>query len=295
MGKYFEGVYSAIFSVYDENMRVKADTVASLVDYQLKGGAKGFYVCGNTGECSVLPNKTRIEMLDAVVKANGGRGQIMAHIGATHFDDVMELIEDANGRDIDAISSLPPALKKYYNADEIFEYYKRIAKESRHPLYAYITPDLGTDPLAFARKLSTVDNIQGIKLTIPDYYTFGNIMEEFKGKLNVLNGPDETLVCGLSVGADGAIGTTYNILPKLGVKIYESFKAGDMKTALEYQHKLNSFIKIPLGKNLSYWKAALGFLGFDMGYTVFPCKMPTECELAEMKKALEKINFFDLV
>lgn len=291
--KFFEGVYSAIFSVYDENLNVKTETVEKLVDYQLSHGVRGFYVCGNTGECTVLPVKTRIQMLDTVVKANKGRGQIMAHIGAAHLDQVKVLLEDANNRDIDAVSSLPPTLTKYYSADEILEYYKWLAKESRHPVYAYITNVLNADPTSFAEKLSQIDNIQGIKLTIPDYFAFANLMDKYKGKMNILNGPDETLICGLSVGVDGAIGTTYNIYPKAGVKIYESFKKGDMKAALEWQNKLNALIRIPLGNNYSYWKAIMTHMGFDMGYTVFPCIMPDEKRMSELKEKLDAIGFLE--
>ena len=47
----------------DMNLNVKKDTVKKLVDYNLNNWLKGFYVCGNTGECVVLPSKTRIELL----------------------------------------------------------------------------------------------------------------------------------------------------------------------------------------------------------------------------------------
>ncbi len=116
--KLFTGIYSALFSVYDENMNVKKDTVAKMVDYQLAGGVRGFYVGGNTGECTVLPNKTRKQMLDTVTEANEGRGRIMAHIGAGHFDDVMDLLDHANSKKIDAIASLPPSLQGYYGHQE---------------------------------------------------------------------------------------------------------------------------------------------------------------------------------
>lgn len=293
---YYEGIYSAIFSVYDEDMHVKKEAVRKLVDYQLENGINGFYVGGNTGECSVLPASTRKEMLETVVEVNRGRGRIMAHIGATHFDQAKELVEHANNQEIDAVASLPPALSKYYLTDEIVEYYKWLAKASKYPVYAYITPVLNGDPVAFADKLAAIDNIQGIKLTIPDYYAFGQIMAKYKGKLNVLNGPDETMICGLAVGVDGAIGTTYNILPKLAVSIYDSFMAGDICGAREKQNKLNAMIKIGMKYgNIAYWKAMLTLLGFDMGYTVFPRKMPQADDLKILKAELEEIGFFDLV
>lgn len=288
--KLFKGIYSAIFSVYDQNMKIKTETVEKIVDYQLKNGLKGFYVCGNTGECSVLPASTRMEMLESVVKANGGRGQIIAHIGATHFEDAKRLLEHACTQKIDAVASLPPSLTKYYAADEIFEYYKWLAANSRYPVYAYITPVLNCDPVVFAQKLATLDNIAGIKLTISDYYAFGNIVAATGDKLNILNGPDETMICGLSLGADGAIGTSYNYMPATAVAIYENFKNGDIAAAREYQRRLNKYIGVNFGKSIAVWKAGMTVLGFDMGYTVFPCIMPDKNDIAAIKAQLEKIG-----
>ena len=298
MEKAFTGVHSAIFSVYDENMNVKKETVARMVEEQLAGGMKGFYVGGNTGECTVLPAKTRKQMLETVVDVNGGRGQIMAHIGAGHFDEVMDLLEHANGQKIDAIASLPPSLSGYYGHQDTIFYYKALAKASKYPVYAYVTPVTlqHSDLYSFAKELSEIDNIAGLKITIPDYFRFALVNQIDGGRLNNLNGPDEMLLCGLSVGADGGIGTTYNIVPKLPAKIYDSFQKGDMKTALEYQNKLNAFIKVMLGfvrgRGLGYWKAALTLLGYDMGYTVFPATPVSEKDLEELKEKLMEINFF---
>lgn len=293
MAREFTGVHSAIFSIYDEEMQVKKGAVAKLVDYQLTNGVKGFYVGGNTGECSVLPAETRKQMLEAVVESNAGRGQIMAHIGATHFNETKALVEHANAQKIDAIASLPPALHKYYSTAEIIEYYKWLAKESKYPVYAYITPVLNGDPVAFAEELAKMDNVQGIKLTISDYFRFAQIVDSYKDRMNILNGPDETMICGLAVGADGAIGTTYNILPKLATGIYDSFTSGDISVAREKQNKLNAMIKT--GLKFGNFKCMLALLGFDIGYTVFPRKMPNEQDLCALKSELEAINFFDLV
>ena len=62
----FTGVYSAIFSIYDENLNVKFDAVQKLVDYQLAGGVKGFYVCGSTGEAFLLSTEERKHIMEVV-------------------------------------------------------------------------------------------------------------------------------------------------------------------------------------------------------------------------------------
>lgn len=296
--KLFTGIHSALFSIYDEKMDVKRDTVAKLVDYQLAGGVSGFYVGGNTGECTVLPNKTRKQMLETVAEANAGRGRIMAHIGAGHFDDVMDLLEHANWQRIDAVASLPPSLQSYYDHQETIAYYRCLAKASKHPVYAYVTPISlqHSDLLAFAWELSRIEGIAGIKVTIPDYYRFALINRIDGGRLNNLNGPDEMLLCGLSVGADGAIGTTYNVIPKIAVKVYENYRRGDMKTALLYQNRLNDFVRVLMPYNgTEYWKAPLAWLGFDVGYTVFPTQPIPPQAMEKLKAELEEIGFFDMV
>lgn len=295
MEKLFTGIHSAIFSVYDEKMNVLTDTVARMVEDQLSAGVRGFYVGGNTGECTVLPAKTRKQMLESVVESNCGRGKIMAHIGAGHFDEVMDLLEHANSQKIDAIASLPPALSSYYGHRETIEYYRALAKASKYPVYAYVTPVTmqHSELYSFAKELSEIDNVAGLKITIPDYYRFARVNQIDGGRLNTLNGPDEMLLSSLVIGADGAIGTTYNIVPKLAVGVYDSFRSGDLKAALESQNKLNEFINVMLGGNMAAWKAALTLLGYDMGYTVFPAKMPTVADISELRNKLTAIGFFD--
>ena len=299
MKKAFTGIHSAIFSVYDEQMNVKKETVARMVEGQLADGVRGFYVGGNTGECTVLPAKTRKQMLETVVEVNDGRGKIMAHIGAGHFDEVMDLLEHANTQKIDAIASLPPSLCSYYNHKDTVAYYKALAKNSKFPVYAYVTPVTmqHSELYSFAKELSQIENIAGLKITIPDYFKFALVNQIDGGRLNTLNGPDEMMLSSLVVGADGAIGTTYNIIPKVAVKIFDSFQKGDLKTALEYQNKLNTFIQTMLsfvnGRGVGYWKAGLSLLGYDMGYTVFPATPVSEEDLQTLKEKLTAIRFFE--
>lgn len=283
----FEGIYSASFSIYDENLNVIKDSVEKLTKHNIKKGIKGFYVGGNTGECTVLPNRTRKQMLEAVKASCSEKEQIIAHVGAGHLDDVEDLIKHADGVGVDAVSSLPPSLTAYYKENEIIEYYKYIASLTKTPVIAYVTPVLTCDPVWFAQQIMQIDNVIGIKLTIPNYYIFEKIKLVNDGNINLLNGPDECMLPGLAVGADGAIGTTYNFAPEFACGIYDSFKSGDYKTALEYQHKLNRVIDILAGKSMAYWKIGLNVLGIDSGHTVMLAHMPTDGEVKDITAKLE--------
>ena len=101
------------------------------------------------------------------------------------------------------------------------------------------------------------------------------------------------MLSSLVIGADVAIGPTYNFVPQIAVHIYDSFHKGDLKTALAYQNQLNEFISVMLGGNMARWKAALTLLGFDMGYTVFPATPVSENDLKDLKEKLTAIGFFE--
>ncbi len=287
----FKGVYSAIFSIYDENMKVKKASIEKLMKYNLDNGLLGFYVGGGTGECTVLPNRVRKEMLETVKENAGKDVKIITHVGAGHFEDTMELVEHSNAVGVDAISSLPPALTAYYSPQETIEYYRILAEKSNSPVLAYVNPILKCDIMWFAEEIMKIDNILGMKMTIPDYFLFSNLRAKFGEKLNLLNGPDETLMAGLSFGADGGIGLTYNIMPMYAAGIYDCFQKRDWDGAMAIQMKMNRVIEALLGGNMARWKVAMELMGFDMGYTVAPAHLPTKEEKEEIAKKLAETDF----
>lgn len=288
----FDGIYSALYSVYDQDMNVKKDTVHGLMNYQRERGLAGFYVGGNSGECTILPNKTRMQMLEAVME-NKKDSKIIAHIGAGHFDDTVELVQHADKCGVDAIASLPPSLTSYYKNDEVVEYYRRLAAMTDKPVIAYITGVFKGDVVDFAQKLMAIDNCVGLKLSIPDYFSFEKL-RAFNGEMNLLNGPDETLLAGLAMGANGAIGTSYNILPEVAVKAYNEFRAGNVAEAFKAQKKLNHVIDFALGgSGLQYWKAYMEVFGFDMGYTAFPAKPVTPEQMKDIEENLRQVELMD--
>lgn len=284
----FKGIYSATFSIYDEQMNVKKDSVARLIDHNERYGVSGFYVGGNTGECTVLPNKTRKQMLECVKESAKPESKIIAHVGAGHYDDVLDLIDHANEIGVDAIASLPPSLTSYYKANEIVEYYRLIAARSKSPVLAYVTPVLNCDLVEFAKSIMSIENTVGLKVSIANYYAFEQLKNVQNGNINILNGPDECMLSGLAMGADGAIGTNYNFIPKTACDIYNSFMAGNMKEALEHQHHLNRVVDVMLGNNIATWKCLLELIDIDPGYTVAPAAMPDAKRKAEIFSRLEE-------
>jgi len=263
-----KGVYSALFTIYDEQLNIKKDAVHKLMRYHQENGLRGFYVGGNSGEAMVLPVKTRMDMLETVMEEKKD-STVIAHIGAATMQDVTALVQHADQCGVDVISSQIPVNMPPYNDDEIIEYYRCLSKMTDKPLLAYVNGLIKGNVYDVASQIMGIPNMVGVKMTIPNYYFF----EQLKTKMPemvLLNGPDESLLAGLVMGADGGIGTSYNILPGTVADIYNSFVKGDTEKALAAQKKLNHLIASVAGMNIGHWKAFLEIMGFDMGHTVAP-------------------------
>ena len=137
-------------------------------------------------------------------------------------------------------------------------------------------------------------NVIGVKFTIRDYFEMRKTKEVNGGDINLINGPDETLLCGLVMGADGGIGTTYNIMPEWYVGLYDAFVRGDWHTAQEYQYRCNR-VTDALSRHSRHGaipatKAALCLKGYDVGSAVFPSREFDRERLAALKKELSELG-----
>ena len=91
------------------------------------------------------------------------------------------------------------------------------------------------------------------------------------------------LLMGLSAGADGGIGTTYNFMPRLIKQIYTSFRAGDITAAQKAQTEAVRIISVLLQyKIIPAMKIVLQAQGYDVGNATFPMKRYSPDQQAEL-------------
>lgn len=288
----FQGVMSALVSCIDENENVKEDSMRRLMNWHLKEGFSGFYLTGGTGEGPLLQKETRKRIVEIARDEAGDRCHLIAHVGAIDLKTAVELAKHAGEVGMDAISSVPPFFVHYGEA-QIADYYKALSDASGLPILMYASPLAGVNiTWDMVDRLMEIPNMIGLKWTNYDYFTMHRIKALRGGNINVINGPDECLLCGLSMGADGGIGATYNLMPKLFTRIYNSFKSGNLADAQEAQFKANRLIEVLIKFGVVVGiKDALEMLGFDCGYQVYPQKRFTAEEQAAFRQALKDINY----
>jgi len=197
-----KGILPALITPFYDNGKVKVDTVRQLVDWHLSEGVNGFYICGSTGEGPALRISTRMEMAEAVVESVKGRGIVIDHIGAPNIWDAIELTEHATKTGVDIISSLAPTYSFKYTEQELVDYYRRIAGHTNLPVLVYATQAMGIANFSgLMARLMEIPNVIGVKFSIRDYFEMRKTKEVNGGNINLINGPDETLLCGLVTGA----------------------------------------------------------------------------------------------
>ena len=286
----FKGLFSALLTPFNEDGSINFDSLGKLVEFNLQNGIDGFCVGGSTGEGLLLSPEERMQVFECVKKANKGRATLIAHVGTICTLDAIKMAKKAEELEYDAISAVAPY---YYGftLDAVLGYYNDIVNSTSLPMIIYNFPNSGGFSLTkeIANKLFENEKFIGIKHTSGDMFTL-NQFKTLDREIVVYNGFDETLLAGLSMGADGAIGSTYNFMGKKFKKIMNCFNSGEIETAKALQNEANEIIceMIKYGVFQSE-KAILTEMGIDMGQ----CRPPflpisDECR-ASMKKIAHKI------
>ena len=288
-----KGIMPALVTpLSNDRTTINVSALRKLISYHKSQGADGFYVAGATGEGLVLSMDTKKKLIEESVNEIGEDKLKIFHIADMNFENTKILAKYAQDAGADAISAIPP-IYFGYDADDIYNYYKEIAAQVNIPLMLYYTPSANTirDTSLFLR-LAEIDNITSIKWTVKDYYKLIELLSQANGKLNIINGPDEMLLCGLSAGCSGGIGTTYNVMLPLYKKIYELYNKGDMKGALEVQKEADKFISVMLRYSLiPAVKAILEEMGFDVGPASAPMKLYGADEKKQIINAMKNAGF----
>lgn len=286
----FSGVMPALVSPLDANENINIPVLKQLLNDLLAKGADGFYLCGATGEGIAIDPEQRMLLAEEAIKTVGGRKPCIVQVASGNFEDAIRLAKHAEKVGAAAISATPPMFFSY-DKDDVYNYYKKLADAVSIPMMIYYNPAAGFYINAdIAAKMFEIDNVTAIKWTSSDYYQMMRLKDITNGEMNIINGPDEMLLMGLSAGADGGIGTTYNFMFDIIRGIYDNFVKGDLEAAREYQTRAIRIISVLLNyKIIPAAKVVLEAQGYAVGDATFPMKRYSNEEkaviVAQMRKA----------
>lgn len=240
----YQGIIPAFYACYDSEGNISPERVEALTKHLISKGVKGVYVGGSSGECIYQSVAERKLLLEHVMKAAEGKLTVIAHVACNNTADSKELAAHAESLGVDAIASIPPI---YFHLPEyaIAEYWNDISSAAPNTDFViYNIPQLAGVALTMPlfkemKKNPRVVAVKNSSMPVQDIQMFK--MEGGKDFV-VFNGPDEQLVSGLAMGADGGIGGTYGVMPELYLKIKELVEAGKMAEALDVQNAADAII-----------------------------------------------------
>ena len=281
-------LYSALLTSFNADGTVNEKGTREIVRHNIDvNHADGLYVGGSTGENFMLQTATKKRIFEIVKDESGDDVDLIAQVGSIDLQEAKELanyvVNDLGYKTISAVTPF------YYNFSfpEIKYYYDEIVKDVDANLIVYSIPALTGVSLSLDNFAKLFENpkIIGVKYTNADFFLLERLRNRFPDK-KILFGTDEMLLPALSLGVDGAIGSTYNVNAARAKAEIEAFEAGNMQKALDIQHETNDLISAILGNGLYQTiKLLLQDMGVEAGYTKEPMHKPTP----EMKTTASEI------
>ena len=292
------GLNAAVFTPMHEDGSLNLDQVGPIVDRLAADGISGIYVCGSTGEGPLLSTAERRSVAAAYVEAASGRLPAVVHVGHASLSEAKDLARHARQVGADAVSAVAPWYFKPSSVANLVDCLAEIASAAGDlPFYYYHIPHItgvSINPVALLREAAQrLPTFHGIKYTAPMVDELQEMLELDDGRFDVLFGRDEMLLSGLTAGAKGAIGSTYNLAAPLYVKLVGAFERGDLAEARRLQSLSIAAIRVLLGYGPPAFKALMNLIGPDCGPMRLPLVTLAPDKRESLRRELDAINFFD--
>ena len=281
------GLYVASITPFKQDGSFNPNSLEMLTKRHLSQGAAGFFAGGSSGECFLLSESERIAVFETAC-AFKNETNIIAHVGAISTEESIRYDKAAKSFGAQFISATPPF---YYgfSSTQIAQYFYDISAAVDMPIMVYNFPtntgksfDLSHPNI---RSLFCSDAVWGIKHTNLDLFQFERI-RALNPKLIMLNGYDETMSAGLALGADGSVGSSFNVLLPHFIQIYDACKAGDKEKAMELQTKANNIMETMYSVGLV---AALKYILVSQGINAGEPRKPFSPLTQEQKKLVDDV------
>jgi N-acetylneuraminate lyase len=285
-----KGIIPALVTPFDENENFDESRMRRIVEYLIEKKVDGLYLTGSTGEGFFLSADERKKVVEVVSDQVNGRIPLLVHVGAIGTKLSINYARHAEEVGVDAISSVPPFYYKY-DDDSLIRYYREITESTSLPMIVYNIALAGLMDFNLMKRFAEIPGVRGVKYTGLAHFDIMRMKEEIGQDFVVYSGCDEMSVSGLTFGADGLIGSFYNLMPEIFIKINQAVKENDLFRAKEFQRQANAVILYATRRNyVGIMKRLMSLVDADGGYCRSPFYNFTSAEEDEIKKDLAEIR-----
>lgn len=240
--------------------------------FQMENGTNALIVCGTTGEASTMSAKEQAEAIRMVVESANGCVPVIAGVGGNDTARVITACRAAKEIGADGVLAVTPYYNKTTQAG-LVAHFTAVADASELPVILYNVPSrtgLNLQPDT-AGRLSTHENIAGIKEASGDIAQIAEIIRRCGPRLPLYSGNDENTLPVLALGGVGVISVAANVAPRQMHRLCQRFFEGSLREAQDIQLALLPLIAALFCETSpSPVKTAMAMQGHDVGKVRMP-------------------------
>lgn len=283
-----DGFFVALVSPFDADNRLNERALESIIERTVAQGASGMLLGGSSGECFLMRHEERLRTFEVAAQFRG-KTRLMASCAAIGTDEAIDFARRAEALGFDALVSTAPYYFKFGMAN-IARYFRDIREAVDLPLFLYNFPGNTGVEIDFAhpdiRAIMTDGTIAGVKQTSLNLHQIERLKDMNEGLL-IYGGYDEIYLGARILGADGAIGSTFNFTLPLFTQIEAAFASRDLEAARALQTRANNIMQALVENSLfPSIKHILCVQGIDAGVCRRPFPQLTPAQKAYVEKVV---------
>jgi len=295
------GLIAAPFTPMKPDGAINPKMIPAYAAKLKKDRLNGVFICGTTGEGMLMTTDERKTIAEVWIREQTDDFKVIVHVGTTSSKQSNELAAHAQTAGAYAIGCMGPVFLKPARIEELVEFCAEVANGAPGlPFYYYHIPSVSGINLSMSKFIelaaTKIPNLAGVKFTDNNFMEMQQCLQLDNGKWDILHGFDETLLAGLSLGAEGAVGSTFNFMAPLYNEIIKDFESGNIVEARKKQIKsvkiinvLNSYRgAIVAGKRL------MKTVGIDCGNFRLPAAKFNENEYENFINDLKNAGFSEI-
>jgi 5-dehydro-4-deoxyglucarate dehydratase len=287
-----DGLLSFPVTDFDAQGNFNAASFAERVEWFVSHDVSSVFVAGGTGEFFSLSADEYKQIIDISVKTVAGRVPVISSVGRS-IPEAIAFAKMAEAAGVDALLLFPPYLTECPQ-DGVYEYAKTIISNTSLPVIYYNRGN-GVLSATYVQQLAAdCPNLIGLKDGTGNMQDLNDIIKTVGNRLSYIGGvPTAEIIAEayLSIGVNTYSSAAFNFVPELANKFYKSLRSGDTAEV----NRITKEFYIPLvrlrgkknGYAVSLIKAGAKLIGKSAGDVRPPLTMPTENEVAELRKIIE--------
>jgi 4-hydroxy-tetrahydrodipicolinate synthase len=298
----YRGILPAMQCPFDSDLEIDEPELRKFASW-LAGhkGIGGLVTNGHTGEVFALTAKQRATVTRIVADEVQGRLPVVSGICCEGIGDAVEhalMARDAGAR---GLLVMPPHQWLRFGMkqpENVVDYFTAIGRASGLDLVVHIYPAWTRASYSFETlaELARVPWVKCMKVGTRDMNKYARDLRAIKqanASVTVLTCHDEYLLASMVQGVDVALVGFGSFIPQMIVDLYEAVMAGDLRTAMDLQARINPLKDVvygggePTGDAHARMKMAMYLAGIPKSPAVQPpTRLPSGAELTVIEEAL---------